>query len=468
MGLRARLIIAMVCLLMVGLVTAGLATLGALHRLQLNNADTQLDQLGGAVPPGIMDFPARAADSAAAQAARNGQPFVILQVRSPDGTVRLDLGAPAVRSAKIVVRPHAPTSGDPGGAVYRSVTLPGAHPDLWRVRASWFDANHDILVVGLPLSAFGGATKQLVTVEAVVIGLVLVAITLVALWVIRFGLRPLENIAEVATAIGAGDLDRRIDPHKPGTEIGRLSDALNAMLIQVQTAFDERLASEDRLRRFVADASHELNTPIATIRGYAELFRHGAAGDPQQLALAMSRIESEATRMGQLVSELLLLAKLDADRALERNPVDPARLAAEAAADARAIEPDRPITVRADEGVIMIGDEPRLRQLLTNLLSNVREHTPHGTPAEIRVRGEGDDVLIEVADAGPGIPADHAERIFERFYRRPGPVRSRGGSSGLGLAIVASIAEAHGGAVSVSPRPGEGAVFVVRLPRAPA
>jgi len=235
------------------------------------------------------------------------------------------------------------------------------------------------------------------------------------------------------------------------------------MLGQIERAFREREASEQRLRRFIADASHELRTPVATVRGYAELFRRGAAERPGDLAKTMQRIESEARRMGVLVDELLLLARLDQGRPLDSAPLDLTDLAADAVAAARAVDPDRPLTLRATAPLPVRGDAVRLRQLLDNLLANVRDHTPPGTAATVTLRAEPGTAVLEVSDEGPGIPAGHAPHVFERFHRAD-PARSRtGGGTGLGLAIVAAIAQAHGGTATL--RPGTpGATFEIRLP----
>ena len=257
--------------------------------------------------------------------------------------------------------------------------------------------------------------------------------------------------------------------------MGRLGLALNAMLQQLDSAFRRRQASEERLRRFVADASHELRTPLTSIRGYAELFRRGADANPADLATAMRRIEAEAARMGALVDELLLLARLDQGRALERGPVDLAELAGDAVADARAVEPGRPVTLERDGPVLVQGDADRLRQVFANLVANVRQHTPPGTP--MRVRAFRDDHgrtgVLEVADGGPGLTAEQRERVFERFWRagrsRPRAAADghRHGGAGLGLSIVAAVAAAHGGRATVASAPGQGATFRVELPLDP-
>jgi two-component system OmpR family sensor kinase len=296
--------------------------------------------------------------------------------------------------------------------------------------------------------------------------LVIGSVGALAWWVVRLGLRPLEEIGETASHIAAGDLTRRVERAEPRTEVGRLGLALNAMLSRIEEAFAERKASEERLRRFLADASHELRTPLTSIRGYAELFRRGADSRPEDLAKSMDRIEQESARMGLLVDDLLLLARLDQGRPIERDHVDLAALAADAVTDARAIDPNRDITLEAPPSAALEGDEVRLRQVTANLLSNALMHTPPGTPIEVRVAVDGTHATLEVADHGPGLHPDDVARVFERFYRSD-PSRTReSGGAGLGLSIVKAIAEAHGGSVEVVTAPGQGATFKVALPLA--
>jgi len=462
MSLRARLLTVVFTLLAVGLVVAALATLAALRHLLVARTDTQLDQLNAAVST---QLGTGATTASGALGGTAGQPFVLLRVLAPDGAPMLDLQNPGEQSTPIALRPTARAADNPDGAVYGTVTLATTQPQQWRVRAAWLPQGRGIVQVGLPLTDYQQMNRQLIQTEVITTTIILLAILLIAWLVIGLGTRPLDRIAEVAGAIGAGDLDRRVRPARPNTEIGRLSAALNAMLMQIQTAFRERQTSEDRLRRFVADASHELNTPVATIRGYAELFRHGAVDRPAELAVAMGRIESEATRMGQLVNELLTLAKLDEGRPIERNRIDLTHLATEAVADARAIEPGRPLTVGAADSIVISGDEQQLRQLFANLLSNVRRHTPPGTPAEVRLSAIAGQVVIEVTDQGPGMTEQDRLRVFERFYRSATSRSRQREGSGIGLAIVASIAKAHGGDVDVTSAPGEGSTFTVRLPQ---
>jgi two-component system OmpR family sensor kinase len=316
------------------------------------------------------------------------------------------------------------------------------------------------MIVAIPLADVDHTLHHLLKVEIVVAFGVLLALAVIAWWVIKLGLRPLEDMQETAGAIAAGDLSRRIDVVDENTEVGRLGIALNEMMQQIESAFAARAASEGRLRRFVGDASHELRTPLTSIRGYAELFRRGAADRPEDLAKAMRRIEEEADRMGSLVDDMLLLARLDQGRPLERQPVDLTRLARDAVDDA----PNRPVDFSPNGAVFVPGDELRLRQVLGNLLQNANRHTPPDTPVHVRVLNDDDEAVIEVADEGPGMATEDANRVFERFWRSdPSRTRSSGGA-GLGLAIVAAIASAHGGRAEVQSAPGQGSVFRVHLP----
>lgn len=290
--------------------------------------------------------------------------------------------------------------------------------------------------------------------------------------VVNRSLRPLVEVEEIAEAIAAGQLDRRIPQRDPRTEVGRLSLALNGMLAQIQHAVaasessaENARTSEDRMRRFITDASHELRTPLTTIRGFAELYRQGAVRDVE---LLMSRIESESRRMGLLVEDLLLLARLDAQRPLDHHPVDLLALATDAVHDAQAIAPRRNITLEVFDGPgtpEVLGDDARLRQVLNNLVSNALQHTPEGTDVTVRVGTRGDDAVLEVVDCGPGMNEEDAQRVFERFYRADASRARASGGTGLGLPIVDSLVKAHGGTVGVTTVPGRGCRFQVTVPR---
>jgi two-component system OmpR family sensor kinase len=323
-----------------------------------------------------------------------------------------------------------------------------------------------LLVTAIPLAPTVETLRSLTKVEAVVSALVVVALVLLVLWTVRVGLRPLGEMTDTARAIADGDMRRRIRRTDERTEVGLLGSALNRMLSQIEAAFGERHASEARLRRFVADASHELRTPLTSIRGYAELLRKGALADDEARRRAAQRIEREAARMGVLVDDLLLLARLDQGRPLEAERVDLAKVVGEAVEAARAADPGHPLDVTLAPGAEVEGDGLRLRQVVDNLLANASVHTPPGTPVHVLVEREGSQVTLVVVDEGPGLAEGQAERVFDRFYRA-GDARSRPGS-GLGLSIVAALAEAHGGRAEAESSPGHGARFRVVLPLAPS
>jgi two-component system OmpR family sensor kinase len=321
-----------------------------------------------------------------------------------------------------------------------------------------------INVAAIPLRATDDNLERLLIVEALVIGGVLVLLGIVSWVVVRVGLLPLDRMGHTAGAIAAGDLSHRIESTDPRTEVGRLGIALNAMLDRLEQAFGEREASEDRLRRFIADASHELRTPLASIRGYAELFRMGAAREPADVEKAMRRIEDEAARMGVLVEDLLMLARLDEVADAPYGEVDFAGVVRDAVDDGRATAPRREITTRIDEGTTVVGDGDQLRQVLGNLLRNAFVHTPDGTPIEVTLERTDGEARLEVRDHGPGLPTSDHEALFERFWRSEGGRQKGKGGAGLGLAIVAAIVDAHGGRVQATNARGGGASFIVTLP----
>jgi two-component system OmpR family sensor kinase len=347
--------------------------------------------------------------------------------------------------------------------------------DDWRVVALRVTASRTgspgTLVVGQSLRDVHDTVTRLAVV-LLVVGLgVLVATGLLGALAVRRAFRPLTEVENVAQAIAGGDLSRRVPGGPASTEVGRLSASLNTMLAQIEQAFAVREASEERMRRFVSDASHELRTPLATVRGYAELYRQGAVRQPDDVAGAMRRIETEAARMGDLVEDLLTLARLDEQRPEKRSPVDLTVIAIDVAQDAQAIQPDRPLRVFGLGGqlgpVTVLGHEGRLRQVVTNLVANALRHTPAGSPVEVAVGRDGTNGVIEVRDHGPGIEPSQVRRVFERFYRSDrSRGRGAGGGSGLGLAIVAAIVQRYGGRVGVAPTAGGGATFVVSFPLA--
>jgi two-component system OmpR family sensor kinase len=352
----------------------------------------------------------------------------------------------------------------------------------WRVMSGELPGGYT-LVVGLDLESDQRAIKRLAAIEAVVGFVVLSVLAVAGNLLVRSSLRPLAEVERTAQAIAAGDLSQRVPEGDQRTEVGRLSSALNGMLSRIERAFRAQQASEaeargseEKMRRFVADASHELRTPLTSIRGFAELYRQGAVSTDEDVARLMQRIESEGGRMGELVEDLLLLARLDQRRPLTVAPVDLAELAGDAVHDARAVQPDRPISLHLEEDLadvpVVLGDEARLRQVLGNLVTNALTHTPPEARITVTVGADPDPDLVQVrvADDGPGMAAEDAQRAFERFYRADSArTRSDGattaGGTGLGLAIVASLVAAHGGSVDLSTAPGQGATFTVRLRR---
>jgi two-component system OmpR family sensor kinase len=355
---------------------------------------------------------------------------------------------------------------DQGHPVSEPFTVGTNPPSDTHYRVMVFQSDRGpTFVAALSLADVEASVSRLILVEVVITGLVLGILGLVTFWVLRLGVRPVKQMTATATAIAAGDLSHRVPSGYEGTEAGELGDALNAMLTRIEEAFEERSASEARLRQFVADASHELRTPVATIRGYAELYRRGGLEERDELKQAMRRTEAETVRMGSLIDDLLLLARLDQGRPLEQAPVDLGVLAVDAVADARAREPERRVTASVMEGVVVAGDEHRLRQLVANLVSNALLHTLPDAAVEVRVRADSGDAVLEVRDEGPGMSPDVAARAFERFYRAD-PSRSRHqGGSGLGLAIVRAIVDAHGGNVTLDTALGSGTTVRVTLPR---
>lgn len=319
-----------------------------------------------------------------------------------------------------------------------------------------------------PLSEVDAAVTQMLrTLLLAGAGVAVVGAT-VTWWTVRRGLAPVDEMVDTATAIAGGDLSRRVTQAGPTTELGQLSLALNDMLGQIEDAFAHEAEAQERLKTFVADASHELRTPIAAIQGYAELYRKGALDDEEKLDNAMRRVSTDAARMRRLVTDLLLLTKLDRAELVERRTVSIAHLIQDAVTDAAAIEPDRPISVEGDGDLRVRGDDHQLNQVIANLLANARVHTAPGVPVLIRTRAEGDQAILEVIDDGPGLPDGVEQKVFDRFYRVDPSRARKSGGSGLGLAIVAAIVADHGGSTEAANEPGRGARFTVRLPLVPA
>jgi two-component system, OmpR family, sensor kinase len=448
LSLRARLLAVVVSLTAAGLIVAGIATYASLRSFLVDRVDRTVTgnatslarslEVRGRLDPGDVDALGASNPGVYIGLAVSGQPlrWAPLGVRSGE-TPPPQPNLPANRATGAEERDHPFTvSAVSGGTRFRVQLVP--------LRGG------QTLAVAAPLKDVADTLHQLLLVELIVALSVLGAIFVLGLWLVRLGLRPLGRIEGTAAAIAGGDLSQRVDNDDPRTEVGRLGGALNAMLGQIEEAFDERTASEQRLRRFVADASHELRTPLAAVRAYAELFDRGARERPADLERAMTGIQRESRRMGLLVDDLLLLARLDQGRPLERKPVELDEVARDAVDAARTLEPARVIDLDVSEPVEVIGDRERLRQILDNLLANVRAHTPPESAATVRVLVAGDQAVVEVADTGSGLSDAQLEHAFERFYRGDTSRSRDAGGAGLGLAITAAIAESHGGAATVS------------------
>lgn len=490
LSLRTRLLLITTALLAVGLLLSNILLLNSLKPALMKRADGQLRTTGllmAQLPPSLAATLALTTDGAAepgadllgdlypARVLPDGHTERIGGTDAPAGaapaTPRLPkLDATALRERRLKPFTTGGTSGDAAGdGDWRVLVLPTADGGDMVLAGSLDNVNATVEDVRGNSVALGSA--------------LLIALALVALVAIRAGLRPLHRIEETAAAIAGGDLSRRV----PGsaaekTEVGRLSTALNGMLERIESAALARIDSEARMRRFVADAGHELRTPLAGISGYAELYRMGALPERADVDRTMDRIEREAARLTRLAEDLLLLAQLDEHAVagtpvLRSAPMDLRAVAVDALLDLRALDPAREVTLTGPDGASVgpapvLGDEARLRQVVTNLVGNAVAHTPPGSPVRIgvgSVTGAGGTAsVLEVADRGPGITDEHAERIFRRFYRADG-ARNRSearttSGAGLGLAIAHSLVSAHGGSLTLRSTPGEGATFRIRLP----
>jgi two-component system, OmpR family, sensor kinase len=463
LSLRARLVLGVIVLSLVGLAVANVATYASLRSFLFDRTDQGLlDARGGishAISRGCTDHDGRAP--------RGATPGDYLELRGSDGEI-VCRGQVTSYDDPTPSPPNLPneiTGADatPEGAKFIVDARDGG--DRYRVHA-WTDFDTGAtLIAARSLADVDATLRRLLLIELLVTVAVLGALAALGLWVVRLGLRPLDQIGSTAAAIAAGDLTRRVERAEPRTEVGRLGLALNAMLTQIENAFNAQAASERRLRRFVADASHELRTPLAAVRAYAELFSRGADRRPDDLERAMEGISRESERMSLLVQDLLLLARLDEGRPLERERVELDEVVEEAVETASTVEPERAVELES-KPVTVLGDRDRLRQIVDNLLSNVRAHTPPGTPVRVRVGPDNGHAVVEVDDSGPGLPADVRDRVFERFYRADRSRARTTGGVGLGLSIVAAVAEAHGGRALAESIPGDGATFRIELPLA--
>ena len=444
LSLRARLVLGVIVLSAAGLGAANVATYTSLRSFLIDRADQSLKQARVGFDHFLRDGRCKDYGGSLPRGAKAGD---FIQIRSSARDVvcteQFAGFADSVSPPQLPAVIQVPASADPERARYFTVRSEDGQ-NRYRVRVSAEAHKSATVIVASSLDDVDATLRRLLLIEGLVTGAVLAALAAVGLWVVRLGLRPLAAIGATAEAIAEGDLTKRVERAEERTEIGRLGLALNAMLGQIESGFKEKEASEQKLRRFVADASHELRTPLAAVRAYAELFERGAALNPDDLERSMTGIRRESERMSLLVEDLLLLARLDEGRPLERTATSLDGIVTEAVDAALAVEPDRRITTEI-EPVVVLGDRDRLRQALDNLLANVRSHTPAGTPVHVRLTVAGDVAVVEVADEGPGMNPDDAARVFERFYRTDKSRARASGGVGLGLSIVGAIVEAHGG-----------------------
>ncbi len=464
-SLRGSLTLANVALLALALLLAMAASLVGVWTLLIGQLDDALraDAVNSAR---LQAGRAAVADgcsggSAFGTAFRHRSPFAVLDSRGrvPAGCAP---GADARALAAVVADPVALVASGDGASVRLD-------DKVLRVAALRLDDGR-IMLVSTPMAGMMSTVKELFVLELMASTGLLTMLALVSQRAARRRLRPLEDMVQTASAIAAGHLGRRIDGVDGSAEVAELRHALNTMLEQVETAFRCREETSEQLKQFAADASHELRTPLATIRGYTQLYGKGML-DAEERDRAMSRIASEADRMSGLVEKLLALARLEQQPEPRRRPVDLAQLSRDAAADLRAVQHERPVTLGGvlkdgAEAAHVLGDEAQLRQLVSNLMSNVSVHTPAHAPVTVEVSTDGDGVLLRVADSGPGMWPQDAARIFDRFFRAdPDRARQTGGS-GLGMSIVRAVVQAHGGTLRVDTALGEGMTVEVSLPRA--
>ncbi|HVA05847.1 MAG TPA: HAMP domain-containing sensor histidine kinase [Acidimicrobiales bacterium] len=497
MSLRLRLLLALGAIAVVALVVADFATYSSLRSSLYKQDDQNLAQNplrldrflnGGQCPSpdsGVFNNTPGSGPPGGGGDAGNFGFFPFIQVRTPGGQQVGGLTCPAYvgdhtytpqlpsRISGFVTQPDGSqaayfTTGSKqnGGPAFRVQVTKGTAVD--QVTGT---AEKVFIVVAEPIGDTTHTLHSLFLIELAVTAGALVLALFGGWWLVRLGLRPLAEVERTADSIAAGNLDQRVPGADDTTEVGRLARALNVMLERIESAFSARLASEARLkesdrhlRQFVADASHELRTPIAAVSAYAELFERGAATRDADLPRVVSGIRTETARMERLVNDLLTLARLDEGVPIQIVPTELVALCAEAVRTATTVGPQWPVEFTATQPVEVMGDPGRLRQVLDNLLANVRAHTPEGTLTSVTVDQVGDGAEIVVCDAGPGMPAEDAARVFERFYRVDQARTRAHGGAGLGLSIVHAIVSAHGGTVWAEASSGQGMTVTVRLP----
>ena len=471
-SLRNRLTVGVLVLSAIGFIGAGVGAQALLKNYLINQVDDQLlsvvngtadrlDQAG--IARDDDDDDDRGPQAARATTPLNRVPTSIsVTVLDPFGNLVGGIGGD-LNSNQVTeyVKGLLPGQVAAFGSKPFTIEAPGAD---FRVATTVLPSSLGSVIVAQSLSDFDKTTRQIGIVFLIIGGLVLLFIAFASRQVIKLSMKPLEKIEATAEKIAAGDLSARLENFEPDTEVGRLSTSLNQMLSRIEESFAARTESESKLRRFVADASHELRTPLTSIRGFAELHRQGAVPEGEKTKELISRIEKESMRMGSLVEDLLMLARIDQSREIVMADVDLSTLIKEAVTSAQVAGPEHPITSDIAHDVHTQGDSDKIYQVVTNLLANARAHTPIGTAIHVATYSADDGTFVTVADKGPGLTAEDQQHIFERFFRvDTSRQRSSSDGSGLGLSIVDEVMKAHGGSVSVSSEPGNGATFTLHF-----
>jgi two-component system OmpR family sensor kinase len=471
-SLRNRLLISVLIVSAIGIAASDFGAIQSLRNFLVNELDTQLGTISHATAMQLD----RAGIEMQQQQTDDMQFRPIRPLRGVPTTTSVALLSP---TGKLMGQLGGDLSGIAAGTIFKGFTSsvvaatqgkPFTFTDeeehRYRVIATVLPSQQGSVLVSSSLDSVNRTLKELASLFLFISLIVLLLIGALARAFIRISLKPLSEVESTAAAIASGDLSARLPEARPTTEVGKLTTSLNRMLGRIEESFAVRVESESKLRRFVADASHELRTPLTAIRGFAELHRQGAVSGEEKTKELIGRIEKESIRMGSLVEDLLLLARMDQSRELSQEPVDLENLIHEVVASARAAGPEHPITVEIPDGDnFVLGDSIRIHQAVANLLANARTHTPSGTTIAVSVEQLDSEVAITVADKGPGLSQADQEKIFERFYRADSSrARTNGEGSGLGLSIVDAVMKAHGGSVTVTSELGQGAAFTLHFP----
>ena len=471
-SLRSRLLISVLIVSAIGIAASDFGAIQSLRNFLVNELDTQLGTISHSTQMQLD----RAGIEMQQQQTDDMQFRPIRPLRGVPTTTSVALLSP---TGQLMGQLGGDLSGIAAGTIFKGFTTsvvaatqgkPFTFKDEsdhhYRVIATVLPSQQGSVLVSSSLDSVNRTLKELASLFLFISLIVLLLIGALARAFIRISLKPLSEVESTAAAIASGDLSARLPEARPTTEVGKLTTSLNRMLGRIEESFAVRVESESKLRRFVADASHELRTPLTAIRGFAELHRQGAVSGEEKTKELIGRIEKESIRMGSLVEDLLLLARMDQSRELSQEPVDLEHLIHEVVASARAAGPDHPISVEIPDGDnFVLGDSIRIHQAVANLLANARTHTPSGTPIAVSVEQLESEVAITVADKGPGLSQADQEKIFERFYRADSSrARTKGEGSGLGLSIVDAVMKAHGASVTVTSELGQGAAFTLHFP----